>query len=82
MSKKKFEEYEELYGDEFEGHSPMCRECDTVMEYSAKLERFKCPMCDKEIEEDDLEDYSDVPFGCQTCGGPYPSCTTSCKMFD
>lgn len=22
------------------------------------------------------------PAGCRACGGPYPSCTTSCSMFD
>lgn len=23
-----------------------------------------------------------MPEGCRACGGPYPSCTTSCKLFD
>lgn len=22
------------------------------------------------------------PAGCRTCGGPYPYCKASCKMFD
>jgi len=22
------------------------------------------------------------PAGCRACGGPYPSCMTSCSMFD
>lgn len=22
------------------------------------------------------------PAGCRACGGPYPSCKTSCSMFD
>ena len=24
----------------------------------------------------------DIPEGCAACGGPYPDCMTSCKMFD
>lgn len=23
-----------------------------------------------------------IPEGCLACGGPYPECTTSCKLFD
>lgn len=26
--------------------------------------------------------YDDMPEGCKACGGPYPDCTSSCKMFD
>ena len=42
-------------------------------------------------DEFDLEKYSldqlkhdddDIPEGCAACGGPYPSCTTSCPLFD
>ena len=35
---------------------------------------------DDEVDDDYIED--DIPFVCKTCGGPYPSCETSCKMFD
>lgn len=33
-------------------------------------------------ESDDNIDYSTMPECCKACGGPYPSCTTSCKIFD
>ena len=41
-----------------------------------------------EIIFDNHEDFSyddedeEVPVGCIACGGPYPNCMTSCKMFD
>ena len=28
------------------------------------------------------EDDSEIQFVCTTCGGPWPSCETSCKLFD
>lgn len=31
-------------------------------------------------DEDDDDD--DIPEGCRACGGPYPSCTSSCPLFD
>lgn len=36
-------------------------------------------------EDDDWyddDDDDDIPEGCAACGGPYPQCTTSCKLFD
>jgi len=24
----------------------------------------------------------EVPVGCLACGGPYPDCKSSCKLFD
>ena len=42
-----------------------------------------------EIVFDNHEDYSyddeeveETPVGCTACGGPYPNCMTSCKLFD
>lgn len=38
-----------------------------------------------ETDEDELYSYSEgdeLPYVCTTCGGPYPQCTSSCKMFD
>lgn len=26
--------------------------------------------------------YKKIPIGCSACGGPYPDCKTSCKLFD
>jgi len=27
-------------------------------------------------------DHNDIPEGCRACGGPFPQCTTSCKVFN
>lgn len=37
---------------------------------------------DYDYEEYFEEDDTEPPFGCQACGGPYPQCKTSCKLFD
>ncbi len=59
---------------------------------------YVCPSCgwsvdvlDYEYEEDE-EEWSDEifnmydgdvpPVGCRACGGPYPQCKSSCKIFD
>lgn len=32
---------------------------------------------------DEFAEYEgDIPAACIACGGPYPSCTISCKLFD
>lgn len=79
------DEYEEYYGDEPEGVWAECDECDTLMEYSSHLGKFRCPCCGKEIDEDEYEErYDDdnLPFCCSACGGPYPLCKEGCNMFD
>lgn len=59
---------------------------------------YACPSCGWEVDamdyeyedreeewtEETLESYrGDVPpAGCRACGGPYPHCKTSCKLFD
>ena len=59
---------------------------------------YACPSCGWEVDEMDyeyedseeewteetLESYrgSVPPKGCRACGGPYPHCKTSCKLFD
>jgi hypothetical protein len=72
------------YSDTPEGVWAKCHDCDTLMDYSQQLERFRCGCCGKEIAEEDYMEESDdsIPFVCRTCGGPYPQCMTSCKMFD
>lgn len=30
----------------------------------------------------DMEQGDIPPAGCRACGGPYPYCKTSCKLFD
>lgn len=72
----------------------ICKECGAVM-YMADDEVAVCPKCGYSM---DIEDYStdndyeeyyspmdsilEEPECCKACGGPYPSCTTSCKIFD
>jgi len=76
---------EDDYEDTPEGPWAECHECDTLMGYSQKLERFRCHCCGKEIAEEDYEEYYDdntPPYGCRACGGPWPNCQTSCKLFD
>ena len=29
-----------------------------------------------------LNDYCNIPDGCEACGGPYPDCEDSCPLFD
>lgn len=58
---------------------------------------YACPSCGLRVDVDDyeyennedwteemLDSYAgDVPpAGCRACGGPYPQCKTSCKLFD
>lgn len=55
----------------------VCTKCG----YSVDIEDYGC-------ENDYIDYYSpqdeilDEPECCRTCGGPYPSCMTSCKIFD
>ena len=32
--------------------------------------------------EGEIEGLDDIPECCRACGGPYPSCQTSCSIFD
>ena len=58
---------------------PNCGEEVDEMEYEYEYD-----------EEDEEDDYNDIfgenknkpPKGCLMCGGPYPYCMISCKMFD
>lgn len=74
----------------------ICPECGAKME-KADEEVVVCPSCQYWIEikdyghEHDYDDYyesisnntdDDEPDCCKACGGPYPSCMTSCKIFD
>lgn len=69
---------------DYAGYCPDCPQCGTEMKYSYSLSEFKCPSCGTILDENDWdrEDDSEIPFGCASCGGPYPQCKTSCKMFD
>lgn len=46
-------------------------DCDNCGEHVAK------PGYSFEEDDNDI-----LPKACAACGGPYPQCTTSCKLFD
>lgn len=37
---------------------------------------------DEEDEDNYYDDEEEIPEGCAACGGPYPSCKTSCNIFE
>ncbi len=37
---------------------------------------------DCRLDDGYCDDEIDIPECCRACGGPYPDCMTSCKMFD
>lgn len=59
----------------------MCPECYTIIKDDG-FGNYICPVCGTDAMEDDTYDEDDIPEGCAACGGPYPSCTSSCKLFD
>lgn len=62
---------------------PDCPDCGEMLGYSSSLDQYKCPNCGSIFEAYEInDDDGDIPSGCVACGGPYPSCKTSCKMFD
>lgn len=64
---------------------PDCPECGATMRYSYGREEFLCPECGYICDQNeiDLEDDGDsMPAGCAACGGPWPDCQSSCKMYD
>ena len=68
------------------------------MKFNFGTNTFKCFHCGYTIEEDivdsvldqdseyddiyDDPDESEIPECCKACGGPWPKCQTSCKIFD
>lgn len=69
-----------------------CYECGAKME-KADEEVLVCPACHHSVDiedydsEEEIYSYSsyendDMPECCVACGGPYPNCMTSCKIFD
>lgn len=68
----------------------ICNKCGALMDRkedpAGGCDIFVCPSCGWEIDEMEYE-YEDedtfaIPAGCRACGGPYPHCKTSCKLFD
>jgi hypothetical protein len=66
----------------------ICINCESLMDLNDD-DQLVCKTCGHTINHDDYdyEEYfeecdEDVPYGCAACGGPYPQCKTSCKLFD
>ena len=67
-----------------------CDDCDAYLNiqpgFSTSCGEWECTKCGciNYIDEDNIieEDEDDVPEGCAACGGPYPDCKYSCKLFD
>lgn len=73
----------------------ICNRCGAVMRRRQDPEGgcdiYSCPKCGWEVDEfdyvyDDGDELAEIrddpPPGCIACGGPYPDCKSSCKMFD
>ncbi len=75
-----------------------CDNCDSFLNaqpgFDAYCKHWKCTNCgyiNKIAKSEIIFDNQDEPFyevddeipeGCVACGGPYPDCQTSCKIFD
>lgn len=81
-------DHEERYQDipDYSGFCPNCPECGQTMGYSYLKSKFKCPDCGYIMEESDWDYQASatdgMPWTCQVCGGPWPQCQSSCKLFD
>lgn len=68
------------------GYLPDCPECGSEMRYNNILNLFKCFSCGYTMDEADWEpddeDPDEIPWGCQSCGGPWPECKASCSIYD
>lgn len=67
------------------GYLPDCPNCGRQLKYNYIESKYKCFSCGKEYDEYDIliDEYpTEKPFCCKNCGGPWPDCKTSCKIFD
>lgn len=70
----------------------VCNNCGALMDRkddpNGGCDIYVCPGCGEKVDEMDYEyiwneeDEDDIPPGCVACGGPYPDCKSSCKLFD
>ena len=60
-----------------------CPYCGGEMKENGDFgELLECIECGTSINAKDALDEDEMPPYCKTCGGPYPSCKISCKLFD
>ena len=70
---------------DYRGSLPNCPNCGAEMRYNYINSKYKCFSCGHEVDEYDIpfdDEPDDMPYCCKSCGGPWPSCKTSCKIFD
>lgn len=73
----------------------ICNKCGAVMnrvkDPKGGCDIYACPSCGWEIDEMEYEyeendplasAEEEIPACCEACGGPYPDCRASCKLFD
>ena len=56
-----------------------CPECGKSMKDEGTF--WECPNCSTLVSKTSKSS-AKIPEGCAACGGPYPSCKTSCPIFD
>lgn len=70
---------------------PRCPECGEEMwpknvKTAKDVDQYKCTFCGFKADGNDVDwgDYfnGEKPPCCVACGGPWPSCETSCEIFD
>lgn len=61
-----------------------CPNCGKIMDETTTF--LSCDECDVFVYKpgyEPTEEFDEqVPEGCAACGGPYPSCKSSCNLFD
>lgn len=70
-----------------EGYA-ICNQCGAIMD---RTDVYICPNCgwvcepldyEYERDENNIDDSELIPPSCAACGGPYPQCKISCKLYD
>ncbi len=65
------------------GRRKKCPTCGTGMDYDPVLDAYECPICGySSYEYPDVTEKESEPESCAACGGPWPFCVISCKLFD
>ena len=70
---------EQMIHEDYTGGGYVCEYCGESITYRQRN------MTLEQIDEDRCSTTpyrSSVPRGCRACGGPYPDCMTSCRLYD